>query len=358
MLPNGNVLLALYPSESFPKGGMIEVAGEVRRLFAARCAEAGVAFTPHATQAGQIDDAILAAAAKHGCDMIVILVDNGSTDGTEEVMTARETEGGPMPFRYQRIAPAGPAGARNAGIAVARGEYLAFIDSDVELAPDWLALAAAELDDDAALQGVGGVVLYASDPGMVNAYGGVLSRIGLAWDADEGQPRAAIKRVEPRTWINCSAYLVRATAVRAVGGFDPRFFYGFEDSDLGWRISAVLGPQKVIPGAVCLHNVGEAIGRADARLIYHGAKNRLASLIANARATHLAWALPVYLAYALVDIALRGPRPGVSFEALKRRLTDPENRARPREPDAALALIDQLSATISPSGSSSKASRA
>lgn len=49
-----------------------------------------------------------------------------------------------------------------------------------------------------------------------------------------------------------------------------------------------------------------------------------------------------------IDIGLRGPRPGRDFDALKRRLTDEENRARPREPEAALALIDQLAALFGP----------
>ena len=48
-------------------------ADKVLSGFKARCAEAGVHFTPHATQAGQIDDAILAAAQECGCDMIVMV---------------------------------------------------------------------------------------------------------------------------------------------------------------------------------------------------------------------------------------------------------------------------------------------
>jgi len=41
--------------------------------FAARCAEAGVAFTAHATQASHVDDAIIEAAREHDCDMIVMV---------------------------------------------------------------------------------------------------------------------------------------------------------------------------------------------------------------------------------------------------------------------------------------------
>lgn len=239
-------------------------------------------------------------------DFEVIVVDNGSEDGTEPTMTARAAGPGTYPLRYLRISPSGPAGARNAGIAQARGDCLAFVDSDVELEPDWLALCMAELDADPELAGVGGVVIYANDRGHVNAYGGVLSRLGLAWDAREGQPVASVTMPEDRLWINCSAFLVRAAQVRRAGGFDGRFFYGFEDSDLGWRISAAGGRQRVIPQARCYHHVGDSIGEAADPLIYHGCKNRLASLITNAGPAMLAVYLPLYLGYALADALLRG----------------------------------------------------
>lgn len=241
-------------------------------------------------------------------DFEIIVVDNGSTDGTEAALTARMREPGPIPFRYIRIRPSGPAGARNAGIDAARGEYLAFIDSDVELAPDWLAVCVAELDRDAGISAVGGVVIYGNDRGFVNSYGGVLSRIGLAWDACEGWPAERIDVPATRLWINCSAVLMRREAVRAAGAFDGRFFYGFEDSDLGWRVSAIAGPQRVLPTAVAFHNVGDTIGAAADPLVFHGSKNRLASLIANAGARMLALYLPLYLGYALADIVLRAPR--------------------------------------------------
>ncbi|MEN0653064.1 MULTISPECIES: double-strand break repair protein AddB [Hyphobacterium] len=49
-----------------------------------------------------------------------------------------------------------------------------------------------------------------------------------------------------------------------------------------------------------------------------------------------------------IDIGLRGPRPGLDFAALKRRLTDPGNHARPHDPEPALALIDQLDSLFTP----------
>lgn len=245
-------------------------------------------------------------------DFEVLVVDNGSTDGTEAALRVWP---GPLCLHYLRITPAGPAGARNHGIAAAKGTLLAFVDSDVELAPDWLALTVAEMDRNPGLSAVGGLVIYANDRGIVNAYGGTMSRIGLAWDAEEGQPRTAITAPAERLWINCSAMLARAELVRAAGGFDGRFFYGYEDTDLGWRMTAIGGPARVIPGARALHNVGDEIGRAHDQLVFHGCKNRLAMLIANAGPGWLALWFPVALAYGLADATLRGPR-GPKWRAL------------------------------------------
>lgn len=154
----------------------------------------------------------------------VIVVDNGSTDGTEAAMNARAASPEPYLLRYLRITPSGPAGARNAGLGAATTPYLAFVDSDVSLDPEWLARASAVLDAEPGIPAVGGLLVYANDPDHLNAYGGALSAIGLAWDVGEGAPVATASAPEDRLWINCSAMLARADAVHAAGGFDPRFF--------------------------------------------------------------------------------------------------------------------------------------
>jgi GT2 family glycosyltransferase len=269
---------------------------------------------PTYNRAGELPRVLSALAEQNISDIEVIVVDNCSTDDTAAVLTST-AERTPFPLIHLPIAPSGPAGARNAGMKIARGEYFAFVDSDVALAPDWLRVTLDELERSPETPAVGGIVIYENDREFVNAYGGRLSPIGLAWDAHEGEPVKTIVAPEAQLWINCSALLVRAHPARAVGGFRADFFYGFEDSDFGWRLSAAFGPQRVIPQARCYHNVGDTIGRAAGPLIFHGCKNRIASLIANARRRHLAWALPVALAYAIADAVLRAPH-GPKWRAL------------------------------------------
>ncbi len=67
-------------------------------------------------------------------EMEIVIVDDGSTDATEEEV--RGYQGGAVPLRYVRKANGGCASARNRGVDVATGDLIAFLDSDDEWLPD------------------------------------------------------------------------------------------------------------------------------------------------------------------------------------------------------------------------------
>jgi len=72
-----------------------------------------------------LDEAIASVLAQTIPVWEIIVVDDGSTDGTANLF--REPR---SPVRYLRQAPAGPAAARNRGLEVARGEFIGFLDDD------------------------------------------------------------------------------------------------------------------------------------------------------------------------------------------------------------------------------------
>lgn len=69
-------------------------------------------------------------------DFEVLLIDDGSTDATGEIASAFDKEN--ENFKYYRTENKGPGHARNYGINLAKGEYIAFVDSDDTVSPYYL----------------------------------------------------------------------------------------------------------------------------------------------------------------------------------------------------------------------------
>jgi glycosyltransferase involved in cell wall biosynthesis len=145
----------------------------------------------------------------------VIVVDDGSTDQTGEVMRhlAATTSGRLRYARLQRNA--GRSTARNAGIALARGALVAFTDSDCRPAEGWLRHGARPFVDRriGAVQGTTGPAPEQRRP-FFNHF--------IEIDRFDG------------TYSTCNVFFRREALIR-VDGFDPSVVY-WEDLDLGWRV--------------------------------------------------------------------------------------------------------------------------
>jgi len=160
----------------------------------------------------------------------VIVVDDASTDGTRLVVKNTEltSDGRSVPLQlipHQRNT--GPAGARNAGIAVARGEWLAFLDADDVWFPKRLERQLAWLSSHPDTALVAAMTLQRQPDSELKA------------DADDDYTATdvGLEDFVNGNWIPTSTVLVRRDAVIAAGGFDSQF-RGPEDYDLWIRIAA------------------------------------------------------------------------------------------------------------------------
>ncbi|MFN8052402.1 MAG: mycofactocin biosynthesis glycosyltransferase MftF [Acidimicrobiales bacterium] len=158
----------------------------------------------------------------------VVVVDDGSVDAVGHRSVA-EAHGATL-VRLERHG--GPAGARRAGYAATTTDLVAFVDSDIEVTPEWPGALLAHFD----APDVGVVaprVAHESSavrPGVVDRYEAASSPLDLG---DRPAPIAAGTRV---SYVPAAALVVRRTAYDAVGGFDPDLLVG-EDVDLLWRLA-------------------------------------------------------------------------------------------------------------------------
>ena len=97
---------------------------------------------PTFNHAGMIGGAIESALAQSYQDFEVVVVDDGSTDATPQILAAQRDRR----VRAVRQANCGEAAARNRGLSEARGEYVVWLDSDDLLLPGTLALYARQID--------------------------------------------------------------------------------------------------------------------------------------------------------------------------------------------------------------------
>jgi len=237
----------------------------------------------------------------------ILVVDNSSTDSTSEIISDQ------IKHWKSRLSclvkePNGPASARNFGLDYADTPYTMFLDSDVELHVHWISRALEHLSGNSEITALGGQVVYAFDKQRLNAYGGDIGTFGLAWDLLEGAATQEANVPRRRIWANCSALLVRTPDCKNLGGFDERFFYGFEDSDFGWRLNTGGYESWVFPDLVAYHHVDPLPGSTNPTIVFHYCKNRLCSVIKNSSASTLPVRLFLYFLYSFVDLLWRRPR--------------------------------------------------
>jgi GT2 family glycosyltransferase len=230
----------------------------------------------------------------------VILVDNGSTDGTAAWAQAHHPQ-------LQLIAlpeNLGFAGGVNAGLRAAHGDLLLLLNDDAFAEPGFVAALLETMARRPDIGAASAVLLFAHQPEIIASAGIRVRRDWLALDLWAGQ-RAAELPPDPQPIMGASggAALYRRALLEDIGLMEPDFFNYLEDVDLAWRALLHGWSSVVVPQARARHVYSATAGQGSPfkqRLL---GRNRL-RVIARCLPAELAVrCLPAILAYDLLAIA-------------------------------------------------------
>ncbi|MDB6126855.1 MAG: glycosyl transferase family 2, partial [Verrucomicrobia bacterium] len=193
----------------------------------------------------------------------IILVDDGSTDGTREWLTAIEKQG--APFRVVlNERNLGYAGANNRGAAEARGDFLALLNNDLILSPGWIEPMLAVHHTLSHHAGLVGNIQYHAQTGAVDHAGVFINH--------RGKPEHIVELPLFRRWLALDARqqvaavtgacaMVRRSLFLELGGFDDGFANGGEDVDFCLRSRAGGFISVVALRSAVRHHISASPGR-------------------------------------------------------------------------------------------------
>ncbi|MBI9114771.1 glycosyltransferase family 2 protein [Sanguibacter suaedae] len=234
-------------------------------------------------------DSLLAQDLPDG-EVEVVVVDNGSTDGTVALLE-RDYPGVRVLATGRNL---GFAGGVEVGLAGLDSPYAVLLNNDATFEPDAVRLLVEHLDrpENAAVGAATARILLTDQDAqgrvLVNSTGNVLTASGAATDRDWLVP-ADVEHSPVDVFGFCGgAAALRAAALEEVGTFDPDLFLYYEDTDLSWRMRAAGWSVHYVRGAVAHHQHAASSDATSPLFRFYNTRN---SLLVVAR--HAPWPVVV-----------------------------------------------------------------
>ncbi|HHS96957.1 MAG TPA: glycosyltransferase family 2 protein [Chloroflexi bacterium] len=228
----------------------------------------------------------------------VVVVDNGSTDGSPTILQQRF----PGLILLETGENLGYAGGNNVGLryALERGaEYVLLLNNDTEVAPDFLRRMVEVAEADERVGAVGPMIYYHSRPDVIWSAGGAIdwrrgrTRMVGVDEPDRGQFGTAPREVD---FVTGCAMLVRREATERAGLLDERFFLYYEEVEWCVRIRRAGFRILHVPTARVWHKIPFDGREASPMVHYYMTRNRLLFLKLTG-AGWLAWTHTLLMEY-------------------------------------------------------------
>jgi N-acetylglucosaminyl-diphospho-decaprenol L-rhamnosyltransferase len=247
-----------------------------------------------------LDPCLTALTAQAGAPPFeILLVDNGSTDGSMALVTAR--------FPSVRIVDnsgnLGFAGGNNAGARAALGDELAFLNNDTIPAADWLARLHAAMVEASDQAIVTSRIVFLDRPDVIDSAGDGYLRAGGAFKHGHGADAGGFTTSREVFGACGAAFAIRRELFDGLGGFDEDFFMVYEDVDLSYRARLAGHRCWYAADAVVRHAGSGTLGTLSRAAVFHGQRNLEWTWFKNTPTGLLLRTFPAHVAYSLAGVA-------------------------------------------------------
>ena len=205
----------------------------------------------------------------------VIVVDNGSTDGT----VAYVKQAHPWVRVHQTGYNAGYATANNAGFAIARGGCVIVLNPDTEVEPDFINGLVEAVNEEGVGLATSRICLF-NHRNRINACGNDMHVSGLGFCRGLDQPSHRFEKCERVPAVSGCAFGIRRDVLEKIGGFDEDYFTYAEDSDISLRAALAGYAIAYAPRSIVYHRYAL---RMNPQKFYYLERNRRLNMIKNLR---------------------------------------------------------------------------
>jgi GT2 family glycosyltransferase len=217
----------------------------------------------------------------------IVVVDNASTDGSVEEIEA-SFGSDPRIKLVRNRENVGHAEGCNIGARKANGEYIVFLDSDIEFeAEDWLRELVKVVENDGSVGLAQAKIVLAEDKRCLDYVCVAVDALGT-WAANYGTKEDRFKDNFEILAASSGCSIIRRDVFRQAGGFDADYFIYDDDTDLSLRVRLLGYRILFVPSAVVIHRGGILRG-VSGRMLYHSSKNRLYTALKNYELRNVWW---------------------------------------------------------------------
>jgi len=232
-------------------------------------------------------------------DFKTLVIDNASTDSSVEFVQEWFPEVQTIEFENNH----GFAEGYNLGLKSVSSEYIALVNSDVEVPANWLDPIISFLNENKDYAAAMPKILSFEEKKCFEYAGGSGGFIdALAFPFCRGRVFDTIEvdnnQYDDNTdifWASGAAFVIRTDVFKSLGGFDSDYFAHQEEIDLCWRIHKAGYKISVVPSSTVYHVGGGTLNYGNAKKVFLNFRNSLFNIFKNESFFNLIWKVPLRL---------------------------------------------------------------